>query len=285
MSSCLWRQLKLPLKTKLWQSRWKSCARSLGYQLVSQKISFDEKLKQGDKLKALVRIPQPGCGSTASPIERIRQATLPAATSVKWNSATNQAKPVAQSLHTPQPPTNQWQAGKAITWSEELKMPPLKPGKYGVFVSVVDVDTKRKLQILNRLQHARQTNGRICHRRWSGLARRVGNEIQNGRDRGAKSKDLPLETQLLEALSKIESFKKCAFLDYPDHLNSGDHLIWLGTCFYLIETRKAEITYTSSLVDFQSNRTKRENGNAPIFTRRRQFRRHMARTAKKFRRK
>jgi hypothetical protein len=58
-------------------------------------------------------------------------------------------RPIGQSLHTPQPPTNQWQAGKPITWSEELKMPPLKPGKYSVFVSVVDVDTKRKLQILN----------------------------------------------------------------------------------------------------------------------------------------
>ncbi len=78
-------------------------------------------------------------------------------------------------------------------------------------------------------------------------------------------KDLPLETQLLEALSKIESFQKCALLDYPDHLNSGDHLIWLGTCFYLVETRKAEITYTSSLVDFNQQELKEKNGNAPIF--------------------
>ncbi|MCC7527403.1 MAG: polysaccharide pyruvyl transferase family protein [Candidatus Melainabacteria bacterium] len=77
--------------------------------------------------------------------------------------------------------------------------------------------------------------------------------------------DLPLETQLLEALSKIESFQKCALLDYPDHLNSGDHLIWLGTCFYLIETRKAQVTYTCSLVDFNQSELKEKNGNAPIF--------------------
>lgn len=78
-------------------------------------------------------------------------------------------------------------------------------------------------------------------------------------------KDLPLETQLLEALSKIESFEKCALLDYPDHLNSGDHLIWLGTCFYLIEKRKAQISYTSSLVDFDQEKLKEKNGTAPIF--------------------
>ncbi len=78
-------------------------------------------------------------------------------------------------------------------------------------------------------------------------------------------KDLPLETQLLEALSQIEPFQKCAFLDYPDHLNSGDHLIWLGTCFFLIETRKAQVTYTSSLVDFNQRELKEKNGNAPIF--------------------
>lgn len=78
-------------------------------------------------------------------------------------------------------------------------------------------------------------------------------------------KDLPLETQLSEALAQIESFQQCAFLDYPDHLNSGDHLIWLGTCFFLIEKRKARVTYTSSLVDFDQKTLREKNGTAPIF--------------------
>lgn len=78
-------------------------------------------------------------------------------------------------------------------------------------------------------------------------------------------RDLPLETQLLEALQQIESFRTCALLDYPDHLNSGDHLIWLGTCFYLVETRKARITYASSMVSFSQAELKEKNGNAPIF--------------------
>ena len=78
-------------------------------------------------------------------------------------------------------------------------------------------------------------------------------------------KELPLETQLLEALGQIESFQNCALLDYPDHLNSGDHLIWLGTCFYLVETRKARVTYASSMVSFDQKELKEKNGDAPIF--------------------
>jgi hypothetical protein len=56
---------------------------------------------------------------------------------------------VLQSLHTPAVPTNQWTAGKPISWEEELKMAPLKPGEYSVWLSLVDPDTKRRLQILD----------------------------------------------------------------------------------------------------------------------------------------
>ncbi len=147
--------VELPLSTIEASSKDEALAKSLeelrsklGYQLVSQKISFDEKLKQGDKLKASFEFLNLGA---APPLRPSREFDKDVAGSykVQMEFRDESGKPVAQSLHTPQPPTNQWQAGKAITWSEELKMPPLKPGKYGVFVSVVDVDTKRKLQILN----------------------------------------------------------------------------------------------------------------------------------------
>ncbi|HNB21310.1 MAG TPA: polysaccharide pyruvyl transferase family protein [Candidatus Melainabacteria bacterium] len=78
-------------------------------------------------------------------------------------------------------------------------------------------------------------------------------------------RDLPLETRLLEALAQIENFQQCALLDYPDHLNSGDHLIWLGTCFYLKENRSARITYAASIVSFDQKELKEKNGSAPIF--------------------
>lgn len=147
--------VELPLSTIEASAKDEALAKSLeelrsklGYQLVSQKISFDEKLKQGDKLKASFEFLNLGA---APPLRPSREFDKDVAGSykVQMEFRDESGKPVAQSLHTPQPPTNQWQAGKAITWSEELKMPPLKPGKYGVFVSVVDVDTKRKLQILN----------------------------------------------------------------------------------------------------------------------------------------
>ncbi|MBC8000432.1 MAG: polysaccharide pyruvyl transferase family protein [Leptolyngbya sp.] len=75
-----------------------------------------------------------------------------------------------------------------------------------------------------------------------------------------------IETHLREALEKhIEPFSQCALLDYPDHLNAGDHLIWIGTCIFLVQTRGAKVTYTSSLVDFNQGELKEKNGSAPIF--------------------
>ncbi len=147
--------IELPMSTLEAASKDEVLAKSLeelrsklGYQLVSQKISFDEKLKQGDKLKASFEFLNLGA---APPLRPFREFDKDVAGSykVQMEFRDESGKPIGQSLHTPQPPTNQWQAGKPISWSEELKMPPLKPGKYSVFVSVVDVDTKRKLQILN----------------------------------------------------------------------------------------------------------------------------------------
>lgn len=75
-----------------------------------------------------------------------------------------------------------------------------------------------------------------------------------------------IEAHLREALEKnVEPFSQCAFLDYPDHLNAGDHLIWIGTCIFLIQMRAAKVTYTSSLVDFDQRVLKAKNGSSPIF--------------------
>lgn len=150
--------IELPLSTVEASSKDEVLAKSLeelrsklGYQLVSQKISFDEKLKQGDKLKASFEFLNLGAAPPMRP-SREFDKDIAASYKVQMEFRDETGRPIAQSLHTPQPPTNQWLAGKPIAWSEELKMPPLKPGKYTVFVSVVDVDTKRKLQILNLTQ-------------------------------------------------------------------------------------------------------------------------------------
>lgn len=75
-----------------------------------------------------------------------------------------------------------------------------------------------------------------------------------------------IEAQLRESLEKnIEPFSQCALLDYPDHLNAGDHLIWIGTCIFLVQMRGAKVTYTSSLVDFKQDALRAKNGSSPIF--------------------
>lgn len=147
--------VELPLSTIEASAKDEALAKSLeelrsklGYQLVSQKISFDEKLKPGDKLKASFEFLNLGAAPPLRP-SREFDKDIAGSYKVQMEFRDQTGKPVGQSLHTPQPPTNQWLAGKPISWSEELRMPTLKPGKYGVFVSVVDVDTKRKLQILN----------------------------------------------------------------------------------------------------------------------------------------
>lgn len=58
-----------------------------------------------------------------------------------------------------------------------------------------------------------------------------------------------LMNELTVRLSAAGSFQSCALLDYPDHLNLGDHLIWLGTLIYL-HARQSKIKYAASLVDY-----------------------------------
>jgi pyruvyl transferase EpsO len=57
-------------------------------------------------------------------------------------------------------------------------------------------------------------------------------------------------TELLhKALGKLGTFEQCALLDYPDHGNIGDHLIWLGEVFYLTDVLKTKINYAASVDD------------------------------------
>lgn len=64
----------------------------------------------------------------------------------------------------------------------------------------------------------------------------------------------PLVEQLVgslkAALRAIGDHDRIAFLDYPDHLNAGDHFIFLGSIYYLNEVRGIQIGYLSSLVNF-----------------------------------
>lgn len=70
---------------------------------------------------------------------------------------------------------------------------------------------------------------------------------------------------LHKALGNIGTFEECALLNYPDHPNIGDHLIWLGEVFYLTDVLKTKIKYTAAdNRDFSGEVMERQVGKAPI---------------------
>ena len=64
-----------------------------------------------------------------------------------------------------------------------------------------------------------------------------------------KSHHTQLYQTFLSALSPLESIKNGILIDCPNHLNIGDHLIWLGTLLYLQDISKTHITQISSSDD------------------------------------
>lgn len=78
------------------------------------------------------------------------------------------------------------------------------------------------------------------------------------------STPLGIKAVLHNQLGKITPFTECALLDYPLYPNIGDHLIWLGTLFYLTDILKAKINYTASVQGFCASAMEKKNGKAPI---------------------
>jgi exopolysaccharide biosynthesis predicted pyruvyltransferase EpsI len=73
-----------------------------------------------------------------------------------------------------------------------------------------------------------------------------------------------LKNNLHQALGNLNNFDTCALLDYPDYLNLGDHLIWLGSIFYLTDVLKVKIKYATSKEDFCKTVLEQKASNAPI---------------------
>lgn len=74
-----------------------------------------------------------------------------------------------------------------------------------------------------------------------------------------------IKEALHQGLGEIGLFKECSLLNYPDYLNVGDHLIGLGTVFYLTNVLKAKIKYTAAgAADFSGEVMERQVGKAPI---------------------
>lgn len=69
---------------------------------------------------------------------------------------------------------------------------------------------------------------------------------------------------LHSALGRMGTFEQCAFLDYPDYFNLGDHLIGLATVFYLTDILKTKINYVATIYNFSEELLEKKVGNAPI---------------------
>jgi pyruvyl transferase EpsO len=55
---------------------------------------------------------------------------------------------------------------------------------------------------------------------------------------------------LKQALAPLGHPRQCALLNYPNHVNIGDHLIWAGTVDYLQRVSQTRIAYAADLDSF-----------------------------------
>ncbi|NEQ77070.1 MAG: polysaccharide polymerase [Okeania sp. SIO2C9] len=74
-----------------------------------------------------------------------------------------------------------------------------------------------------------------------------------------------IKEKLHHSLANLEKYEKCALLDYPDYLNLGDHLIWLGSVLYLTKVNHTKIEYSASVKNFSAREMEEKIGQAPIF--------------------
>lgn len=74
-----------------------------------------------------------------------------------------------------------------------------------------------------------------------------------------------LGSELLNALSAIPQFDKCALLDYPEYQNAGDHFIWIACAYYLRSKRNSNVAYAASFHNFSNEQMEKSIGDGPIF--------------------
>ena len=116
----------------------------MGYQFVSRVVTLPKDVKAGAPLTASFDFVNLGSASALKPMRQMDK-DVASSFKVQLELRNSSGKAKMRSLHTPEIPTNMWKSGQAIVWQEELKMPKLDPGKYDVYLSLVDVDTKRKI--------------------------------------------------------------------------------------------------------------------------------------------
>lgn len=74
-----------------------------------------------------------------------------------------------------------------------------------------------------------------------------------------------IKDRLHSSLSVLKAFPECVLLDYPCHLNIGDHAIGIGEALFLNSVAGTKIQYLASIDTFSEHRMKAHGKDAPIF--------------------
>jgi pyruvyl transferase EpsO len=74
-----------------------------------------------------------------------------------------------------------------------------------------------------------------------------------------------IHSALHNALAFLPASGICALLDFPNHRNLGDHMIWLGSSRYLSNEKGYRIAYASDDTRFRPREMEESIGDGPIF--------------------
>ncbi len=130
----------------------------LGYQLVLQQLTFPASITTTKSLPVHFVFQNTGDASPKR-LEREMDKGVPSSYKMQLEFKDAQGKVKALVRHTPGTPTNTWLGNKPIIWDQELKTPALKPGKYEIYLAIIDDQTNQKINYCNALAGHKQQIG------------------------------------------------------------------------------------------------------------------------------
>lgn len=123
----------------------------LGYQIISKEVKIPNNAKVGEPLNASFTFLNLGATGAMLP-SRHNDKDVPSSYKIQLELRNETGKVVFRSHHTPVIPTYDWVSDKPITWEKQLRMPEhMKPGKYSVYLSLLEPDSKKHIRFLNAI--------------------------------------------------------------------------------------------------------------------------------------
>ncbi len=122
----------------------------LGYQIILQELTFPSPVAPGQPLHVNFAFLNTGAASPKRPSKEMDKL-VPASYKLQLAVKNAQGKTLALLLRTPPTSTTDWLGNKPIIWEEDLKMPPLKPGKYELSLALTESVGGEKLNFISAL--------------------------------------------------------------------------------------------------------------------------------------